>query len=133
MMKEKKPHIILKFFNSSGGESEFTKIISEENEENYSSHLKGLPEDEKGLIIYKKDDYNWVLITKRRIRFASKGEGHELFLEDMKRASFCMESLEAYKHKFILTDKDGKNHTLYFDDSAAFQSMTYVIFFLSWA
>lgn len=130
-MKEKKPHIILKFFNRSGGESEFTKIITEENEANYSAHLKGLPEDEKGLIIYKKDDDNWVLITKRRIRSASKGEGHELLLEDMATANVCMESLEAYKHKFILTDKDGNNRTLYFDDSAAFQSMTYVIFFLA--
>ncbi|OMP75508.1 hypothetical protein [[Flexibacter] sp. ATCC 35208] len=112
MIKVKKPNVILKIFNKNGGESEFTKIITAENEANYSAQLKGLPEDEKGLIIFKKDDDNWVLITKRRIRSASKGEGYELFLEDLEEARHCLESLEAYRHKFILTDKDDNNHTL---------------------
>lgn len=131
MVKEKKPNVILRIFNKNGGESEYTKIITEENETNYSAQLKGLPDDEKGLIIFKKDDDNWVLITKRRIRSASKGEGYELLLEDMKEARFCMESPESYLHKFILTDNNDNKHTLYFDKGAAFESMTQVIFFLA--
>ena len=64
-MKEKKPNVILKIFNKNGGESEFTKIITEENEPNYLAQLKGLPEDEKGLIIFKEDDDNWILNYKK--------------------------------------------------------------------
>lgn len=131
MIKEKKPNVILKIFNKNGGESEFTKIITEENEANYSAQLKGLPEDEKGLIIFKKDDDNWVLVTKRRIRSASKGEGYEILLEDLEKVEHCLESLEAYRHKFILTDKDNNTHTLYFEEINAFMSMTQVIFFLA--
>lgn len=130
-MKEKKPNVILKIFNKNGGESEFTKIITEENEPNYLAQLKGLPEDEKGLIIFKEDDDNWILITKRRIRSASKGEGYEIFLEDLDEAEHCRESLEAYRHKFILTDKNGNKHTLYIDEINALMSITQVIFFLA--
>ncbi|WP_343671951.1 hypothetical protein [Chitinophaga sp.] len=131
MLKEKKPHIILKFFNKNGGESEFTKIITEENEANYAAQLKGLPEDEKGLLMYHKDKDNWFLITKRRVRSARDGEGYELLLEDMKTVRFCMESPEAYLRKFILTDKDDNDHTVYFDERKAFDSMTQVLFFLA--
>ncbi|OMP75496.1 hypothetical protein [[Flexibacter] sp. ATCC 35208] len=130
-MKEKKPNVILKIFNKNGGESEFVKIITEDNEDNYSAQLKGLSEDEKGLIIFKEDDDNWVLITKKRIRSASKGVGYEIFLEDLEEVEHCRESLEAYRHKFILTDKDNNKHTLYFDEINAFMTMTQVIFFLA--
>lgn len=130
-MKEKKPNVILKIFNKNGGENEFVKKITEDNEDNYSAHLKGLPADEKGLIIFKEDDDNWVLITKRRIRAASKGEGYEIFLQDLEKVEHCLKGLEAYRHKFILTDKDGNKQTLYFDEINAFKTMTQVIFFLA--
>lgn len=42
-----------------GSEGKLTKIITEENEANYAAQLKGLPQDEIGLIIYKKDECNW--------------------------------------------------------------------------
>ncbi|WP_089785906.1 hypothetical protein [Chitinophaga sp. YR573] len=55
----KKSHVILKVFNNMGSEGKLTKIITEENEANYAAQLKGLPQDEIGLIIYKKDECNW--------------------------------------------------------------------------
>ncbi|SFW83033.1 hypothetical protein [Chitinophaga sancti] len=129
MRKEKKPHVILKIFNRNGGEGEFTKIITEENQSSYTAQLKGLPEEEKGLIIYKKDENNWFLITKSRVRFASEGIGYELFLEDVDSVGYCRESFEAYSTKFRLSDKNGHDYIVHFDKKDDFITMTQTIYF----
>ncbi|OMP75443.1 hypothetical protein [[Flexibacter] sp. ATCC 35208] len=128
---EQKPHLILKKFNNSGGEGELTKIITEENESNYALQLKGLPEDEKGLVIYKKDEDNWVLITKRRIRFARNGEGHEIMVADFDDGHFCWDSPEARRSQFILTDMENNKYLLDLEKGNAFSSMTSVMFFMA--
>lgn len=129
--KEQRPHLILKVFNNNGGEGELTRIITEENETSYAGQLKGLPEDERGLIIYKKNEDNWVLITKRRIRAVQNGEGYELMVEDLDDGHFCWDSPGARRTQFILTDVNNNNYLLHLEKGNAFSSLTSVLFFMA--
>lgn len=62
-----KSSVLLAIFKRKGGEGLFTKIITAENKQNYLNQLAFLKEDEKALLCFKENDWNWLLLTDDKI------------------------------------------------------------------
>lgn len=62
-----KSSILLSIFRRKGAEGLNTKIIGENNQVQYRSILSALEADERGLVICYWDEFNWVILTNRRL------------------------------------------------------------------
>lgn len=78
-------------FKRNGGETDLTRIVSEENTSEYTVQLEGLEFNEKGVIVYRKDDNNWVLLTQKRLIAVKDGTRLELLYEDIANATYAMQ------------------------------------------
>ncbi|OMP75507.1 hypothetical protein [[Flexibacter] sp. ATCC 35208] len=81
--------------------------------------------------IYKKDDNNWVLITKRRIRFVMDSVGYEIMVEELDKGDFVWDNAEARMTQFKLFDLQNNIYLLHLERGRAFSSMTTVLFFMA--
>lgn len=73
MNSEDKSSIYLSIFKRKGGEGDYTKIVNDENKNQYSDILSRLIENEKALIVYFKNILNWLLLTNSRILILNEG------------------------------------------------------------
>lgn len=61
--------VILAVFKRKGGEGEFTKIITEENRNNFDEQLSLIEKGERPLICYKQGEFDWLLLTDKKIMY----------------------------------------------------------------
>jgi hypothetical protein len=62
-----KSSVLLSIFKRKGGEGVATKIISDDNKQNFLKQITSLEEKDKPLICFKQDDSNWLLLTNIEI------------------------------------------------------------------
>lgn len=70
--------ILLSIFNRKGGEGELTKIISEDNKQNFLNQISTLAVKEQPFLCFKQDEINWLLLTN--IRIIQEREGVRLVI-----------------------------------------------------
>lgn len=136
MAKEKSPGVIISLFKRKGAEGEFTRIITEQNAADYVQQLSGLDAYEKGLIIYRKNDRDWVLLTNKRI-MAVKDDDHfaiahgDLIKVDLARKEE-LEHLGASKlfTRLALTNRDGTRYVVQLEPGRAFNGFSQVLYFI---
>jgi hypothetical protein len=78
MNSKDKSSVYLSIFKRKGGEGEYTKIVSDENINQYPELIFKLVEQENPLIVYFKNILNWFLLTNSRILILNEG-GFEAF------------------------------------------------------
>ena len=130
MKKQIGPSVLQSRLRRNGGETELTRIISEENIQDYAVQLEGLEPDEKGVIVYRKDDNNWVLLSQTRIIAVKDGTRLELFYEDILSATYAMqeEAQEApgsFKgmSKVALIGKNGTRYVVQLEPGRGFSGV----------
>ena len=67
MYSKDKSSVYLSIFKRKGAEGDYTKIINDENKNQYSDLISRLVENENPLIVYFKNILNWFLLTNNRI------------------------------------------------------------------
>lgn len=73
MYSKDKSSVYLSIFKRKGGEGNYTKIVNDENTNQYSDLLFRLVENEEPLIVYFKNSINWFLFTNNRILILHEG------------------------------------------------------------
>jgi len=138
MEKEIKSSILLSIFKRKGGEGTFTKIIDAGNSSVYKKELDHLLADEEGVIICKKDDQNWFLLTNQRVLQASNGILNFILNNDLKTVRPSLE--EEQKNILIdkrgltmltLEDSTGKKNIINLEEGAPYNGIYQVLHFIS--
>ena len=73
MYSKDKSSVYISIFKRKGGEGDYTKIVNDENKNQYSALLSKLAENENPLIVYFKNVLNWFLLTNCRILIKNDG------------------------------------------------------------
>lgn len=138
MKKEIKSSVLLSIFKRKGGEGILTKIIDDNNSSLYKKELDHLLDEENGLIIYKKDDQNWFLLTDQRIIYVSNAIVSFIPNTDLKsvRPSFVEEQKNVLIDKRGLTmltleDAKGKKNIINLEEGVPFNGIYQVLHFIS--
>lgn len=132
-----KSSIITAIFKRKGGESEFTKIINEENKSRYIDVFQYLNADENPLIVFFKTDFRWILLTNKRILNRQENINFEIYYEDLQEINLAMldEFKKAIKDKTKFTmikikDKTNREYILNVEEGKPFQGFYQVLHFL---
>lgn len=91
--------VILASFRRNGGETEFTKIITPENSNDFKEPLALMEADERPLVCYKKDELHWLLLTDRRVLQQDGDILTILLLSEMKDIQLSIEVKRALIRK----------------------------------
>src|SRR5689334_13929717 len=92
-----KSSIWLSIFKRKGGEGLFTKIITDQNRSRFRDQLSRLEESEIPRLCYRLDDFNWLLISNKRILQERSGAKLSLSFADLRRVGFAFrEELHRY-------------------------------------
>jgi hypothetical protein len=75
--------IVASIFKRKGAEGKLTKILTNENSAFYQKALSFLNDDEKGLVIYFKDQDNWTLLTSFKILSCHAGNISQILFNDI--------------------------------------------------
>ena len=94
-----KSAVLLSIFKRKGGEGDFTKIITTENNANYINQLELLDKDEKAWLCFKKDDLNWLLLTNKRILEEHESVKISISFSDLIETSIAIQ--EEFSKKII--------------------------------
>jgi len=78
MLSKNKSSVYLSIFKRKGGEGDYTKIVNDENKNQYSDLMSRLGGNENPLIVYFKNILNWFLLTNNRILIMNE-ERFEVF------------------------------------------------------
>lgn len=62
-----KSSILLSIFNRKGGEGVATKIINDDNKQNFLSQITSVETKSSPLLCFKQDELNWLLLTNNEI------------------------------------------------------------------
>lgn len=73
MYSKDKSLVYLSIFKRKGEEGDYTKIVNDENKDQYSDLLSRLVENENPLIVYFKNILNWFLLTNSRVLILNEG------------------------------------------------------------
>ncbi|SFE91578.1 hypothetical protein SAMN05518672_11239 [Chitinophaga sp. CF118] len=139
MAKERSAAAIITHFQRKGGEGEFTKIITERNEPEYAEQLAGLEDGEKGLIIYKKDNTQWVLLTSKRIISVKNESRSDVYYQDLAHVEVAMdEEYENLKQegfrsftRLKLTDINRNTYVFQVEAGSPFNGISQVMHFIN--
>ncbi|WPQ63055.1 hypothetical protein SIO70_32325 [Chitinophaga sancti] len=127
--------ILISIFKRKGGEGLFTKVIDESNSSPYKHILSSLAEDEKGLLIYYKNDDEWVLLTNKKIVTSSN---EIIFHNDIANVSFALH--EEYKNRIMdkndftrleVRDKNNRTYILCIEKGKPYHGFYQVIHFMA--
>jgi len=115
-----------KHFERHGGEGEFTKIITDDNKDNYEAPLDNMENDEIPLVICKLNDRHWTLITSERVLIMDDGGYTFMYNADICKADWVEFDLTKYRllkseHTRInLIDRHTNEHMLIVEKGRAF-------------
>ncbi|SFE91654.1 hypothetical protein SAMN05518672_11242 [Chitinophaga sp. CF118] len=124
-------------FKRVGGEGEFTKIITEQNEADYAEQLSNLEENEKGLIIYRRNNNDWFLLTSKRVISVQNDNRFAIAHADIIDVDVAFkeehENLGSSRlfTRIALTDKEGKRHVIQLEHGLAFSGIIQVLYFIN--
>lgn len=125
--------IIISIFKRKGGEGKYTKIINEQNEEEYFDLLKIKDKDEKILICYKENK-DFVLITNKRL-ITNNYMVDYFNIEDViiaMQEEFKSNILNKKKFtRLKLQDFDGKNYILKLEEGKPYNGIYQILEFIS--
>ena len=62
-----KSSILISIFKRKGGEGVATKIINDDNKQNFSDQISSLETKDSPLLCFKQDESNWLLLTNNQI------------------------------------------------------------------
>ncbi|SFE91604.1 hypothetical protein SAMN05518672_11240 [Chitinophaga sp. CF118] len=136
MAKETSAGILVARFKRKGAEGEFTKIITEQNEADYVEQLSDLEENEKGLIIYKRSNNDWVLLTSKRVISFQNDNRFAIAHADIIDVNVAFK--EEHENlgssslftRLALTDKEGKRHVIQLEPGRAFNGFSQALYFI---
>ncbi|PQL93345.1 PH domain-containing protein [Apibacter adventoris] len=125
--------IIISIFKRKGGEGKYTKIINEQNEEEYFDLLKIKDKDEKILICYKENK-DFVLITNKRLIT------NNYMVDYFNIEAVIIAMQEEFKSNILnkkkftrlkLQDFDGKNYILKLEEGKPYNGIYQILEFIS--
>lgn len=134
MESEKSKSILLSIFKRKGGEGVMTKIISDDNEQNYSNQISLLKTDEQPIICFKQDESNWLLITNSRIIEEKEGERLIIPYSELIEVGFAIQ--EEFKDRITnkrdftllaLKDSSDKRYILRMEKGEPFQGIYQIL------
>jgi hypothetical protein len=99
MYSKDKSSVYLSIFKRKGGEGDYTKIVNDENKNQYSDLLDRLVESENPLIVYFKNILNWFLLTNSRILIMNESNFEILSNSDIIEVLPALE--EEFKDRII--------------------------------
>lgn len=129
-----KSAVLLSIFKRKGGEGDFTKIITNENNANYLNQLELLDKDEKAWLCFKKDDLNWLLLTNKRILEECEGLRISIPFSDLIETSLAIQ--EEFKKKIMnkedftelsLRDQKGNKYIIKIEKGKPYQGVYQVL------
>ncbi|SFE91627.1 hypothetical protein SAMN05518672_11241 [Chitinophaga sp. CF118] len=132
MAKGKSPGVIVSLFKRVGGEGEFTKIITEQNEADYAEQLSDLEENEKGLIIYRRNNNDWFLLTNKRLISVKDDNRLVMAHEDVIEVEVERDNIGKAPSltRVAVTDKEGKQHGIQLERGQSFSGIIQVLYFI---
>jgi hypothetical protein len=134
MRKLKSPGVIKAIFVRNGDEGEHTKLITEENEGNYAEQLSELADDEKGLIICRKSNTDWTLLTTQRLISVKNDSRFAIARADIREVRLAMKEEHENLGKsplftrLALTTSDGNRHVVPLEPGRAFSAFAQVLY-----
>jgi hypothetical protein len=133
-MKDKSS-ILMSIFRRKGAEGQFTKIIGESNSPRYNGLLSSLEEDERGLLIYYKNESDWLLLTNKKIITSSNDV---IFNSDIIEVSPALQeeyrSLIINKKEFTklyVKDRYNKSYILNFEMGNPYEGFYQLLHFIA--
>lgn len=128
-------NIILSVFKRKGGEGGKTKIITNENIDQYKYlYEKKLIENETGLIIYYYSNDNWILYSNKRIIVLKSRDFFSIYYSEI--APLGSEKLINAKQQdgkyplviYHLKDKNGKNYVIDIESGEPFNGIIQILY-----
>lgn len=130
-----KVSVLISIFNRKGGEGKLTRVLNEDNIFQYRDLLSLLEKGERGLIVYYKDEENWLLLTSERILTSS---GLSLLNSDIIEVAPALK--EEFKNmvmekvnftKLIIKYQNGENHILSLERGKPYEGFYQVLHFIA--